>query len=173
MRIKCVLGWGAEDHFTATDQGQCFLFALLTDDPIWSVGPTHPWHYLEDNKLVSEELLMAKFLDKDYIDNLHPLKGTRKYQGKEVRYSPQRNCWMYLNNRTVHIHGTSASETPESPTDDNTTQVEQLLERAETTITLAIQKLQTISRPTSPAIQASSLPTPPMSKGKAPAPIPP
>jgi len=128
---------------------------------------------LDDNDLVSEELLTAKFLDKEYIDNLHPLKGTGQYQGKEVKYFPQRNCWMYLNNRTVHIHSTSASETLESPTDDDTAQVEQLLERAKTTVTLAIQKLQTVSRPASPAIQASSLPTPPVSKGKAPAPIPP
>jgi len=126
---------------------------------------------LDDNDQVSEDLLTAKFLDKEYIDNLHPLRGTGQYQGKEVKYSPQRNCWTYLNNRTVHFHGTSFSKTLESPTDDDTAWVEQLLERAETTVTLAIQKLQTVSQPASPAIQASMLPTPPMSKGKAPAPV--
>ena len=162
-----------EDHFAATDQGQCFLFALFVDSVVWSTGPTYPWRYLDDNNQVSEDLLTAKFLDKEYIDNLHPLKGTGQYQGKEVKYSPQRNCWTYLNNRTVHLHGTSISKSPESPTDDDTTWVEQLLERAETTVTLAIQKLQTVSRPTSPAVQASSLPTLPVSKGKALAPIPP
>jgi len=161
------------DHFTATDQGQRFLFASITNFVLWSAGPTHPWRYLDDNKLVSEEFLTARFLDKEYIDNLHTLKGTGQYQGKEVKYSVERNCWTYLNNRTVHFHSTSASETPESPTDDDTARVEQLLARAETTVTSAIQKLQTVSRPASPAIQASSLPTPPVSKGKAPAPVPP
>jgi len=161
------------DHFAATDQGQRFLFALFADSVLWSAGPDHPWRYLDDNNQVSEDLLTAPFLDKEHINNLHPLKGTGQYQGKEVKYSLQRNCWTYLNNRTVHIHSTSTSETPESPTDDDAARVEQLLERAETTITSAIQKLQTVSRPASPAIQASSLPTPPVSKGKAPAPIPP
>jgi len=109
-----------DDYFAATDQGQRFLFALFADSVLWSAGPDHPWYYLDDNDQISEELLTAPFLDKEYIDNLHPLKGTGQYQGKEVKYSPQRNCWTYLNNRTVHLHGTSASETPESPTDDNT-----------------------------------------------------
>jgi len=162
-----------DDHFAATDQGQCFIFALFTGNVLWSAGPTHPWRYLDDNDLVSEELLTAKFFNKEYIDNLDPWGGTGQYEGKEVKYSLQRACWTYLNNRTVHFHGTSISESPESPTDDNTTRVEQLLERAETTVTSAIQKLQTVSRPASPAVQTSSLPTPPVSKGKAPAPIPP
>jgi len=162
-----------DNHFAATDQGQHFLFALFADLVVWSAGPSHPWRYLDDNNLVSEELLTAKFLNKEYIDNLHPLKGTGQYEGKEVKYSPRKACWTYLNNRTVHFHRTSTSESLESPTDDDTAQVEQLLERAETTVTSAIQKLQTVSRPASPAVQTSSLPTPPVSKGKAPAPIPP
>jgi len=45
-----------EDHFTATDQGWHFLFVLLSDVVIWSAGPTHPWRYLDNNDLVSEEL---------------------------------------------------------------------------------------------------------------------
>jgi len=173
-----------KDHFAATDQGQRFLFGNLADDIFWSAGPAHPWRDLEDNELITEERLTAGFLDKEYINNLHPLKGTGEYQGKEVKYSIQRNCWTYLNNRTVHFHGTSASETSEEPDDDDTARVEQILERTETTVSSAIQKLQAISRPASPAIragssrtqapvQASSLPTPPVSKGKAPAPIPP
>jgi len=133
------------DHFAATDQGQRFLFALFLDSVIWSTGPSHPWRYLDDNDQVSEGLLTAEYLDQESIDNLNILRGTGQYQGKEVKYSIEKHCWKYLNNRTVHIHGTSASETPESPTDDDTAQVEQLLERAETTVTSAIQKLQTVS----------------------------
>src|SRR6266581_3124177 len=117
------------DHFAATDQGQRFLFGLLTDDIFWSAGPTHPWRYLEDNEPVGIEVFTAGFLNKEYIDNLNPLKGTGQYQGKEVQYSITRNIWTFLNNRTVHFHGTSASETPESPTDDDTARVSVALTR--------------------------------------------
>jgi len=172
-----------EDYFAATEDAQRFLFAILGDAVLWSAGPSHPWRYLDDNSAVTNKVLTARFLDKEHIDNLHPLKGTGQYQGKEVKFSPARYCWVYLNNRTVHFHGTSTSETPESPTDDDTARVEEILERTETTVASAIQKLQTISRPASPTVRArtsgthptqtSSLPTPPMSKGKQPAPLPP
>src|SRR6266705_2763481 len=113
-----------DDHFAATDQGQRFLFGNLAGDIFWSSGPAHPWRYLEDNEPVGTELLTAKFLDKEYIDNLHPLKGTGQYQGKEVKYSIQRSCWVC----------TSASKTPESPNDDDTARVKEILERTETTV---------------------------------------
>ena len=172
-----------DNYFVATDQGQRFLFAQFTNYILWSAGPTHPWRYLDDNDEVLEEVLSAHYPDKEYIDNLHILKGTGQYQGKDVKYSKEQQCWVYLNNRTVHIHGTSTSE---SPGDDDTARIEELLERTETIVTAAIQKLQTTSWPASPATQkrlihsrtqsatqASLLPTPPVSKGKAPAPIPP
>jgi len=170
------------DHFAATNKGQCFLFVYFEEIVLWSAGPRHPWCYLEDNNPISEELLTAKYLDKEYITDLQTLRGTGQYKGKEVQYSTTCNCWTYLNNRTVHFHGTSASETPDSPADDNTACVEEILERTDTIVSSAIQKLQAISQPTSPAIQASthprptqtsSLPTPPVSKGKQPAPVPP
>jgi len=142
----------------------------------------YPWRYLEDNEQISDELLTAKYLDQEYITNLQILQGTGQYEGKEVKYSTTRNCWIYLNNRAVHFHGTSASETPDSPADNDTARVEEILERTDTIVSSAIQKLQSISRPASPVVQtgtsrtatkASSLPTPPVSKGKAPAPVPP
>jgi len=137
-----------DNYFVATEKGQHFIFANLGGTPLWSTGPTHPWHYLEDNEQIREEFLTAKFLQKEYINNLHPLKGTGQYQGKEVKYSIDRYCWVYLNNRTVHFHGSGASETPDSPVspaDDDTARVEEILERTETTVSLAIQKLQSIS----------------------------
>ena len=76
-----------KDHFAATDQGQRFLFGIITDDIYWSAGPTYPWRYLEDNEQVGIEIFSAGFLDKEHIDNLDPLKGTGQYQGKEVQYS--------------------------------------------------------------------------------------
>jgi len=144
------------DYFVATEKGKHFIFANLGGTPLWSAGPEYPWRYLEDNELVGDAFFTARFLDTEYIDNIHPLKGTGQYQGKEVKYSIPRNCWVYLNNRTVHVHGTSASETPESPTDDDTARVKEILERTETTVSSAIQKLQAISRPASPAIRAGS-----------------
>jgi len=171
------------DHFAATDKGQRFLFAYFEDIILWSTDPKYSWRYLEDNKLISEELLTAKYLDKEYIIDLQTIKGTGQYEGKEVKYSTTRNCWTYLNNRAVHFHRTSASETPDSPTDNDTVRVEEILERTNTTVSSAIQKLQAISRPASPAVQASTshthptqaslLPTPPVSKGKGSAPVPP
>jgi len=146
------------DHFAATKKGQRFLFAYFEEIVIWSAGPTYPWRYLEDNEPISEELLTAKYLDKEYITDLQPLRGTGQYEGKEVQYSTKRNCWTYLNNRTVHFHGTSASETPDSPVDDDTARVEEILERTDTIVSSAIQKLQTISRPASPAIRAGTHP---------------
>src|SRR6266581_6205804 len=143
------------DHFAATDQGQRFLFGYLAGDVFWSTGPTHPWRYLEDNELVGIEVLTAGFLDKDYIDNLDCIKGTGQYQGKEVQYSTKRNCWTYLNNRTVHFRGTSASETPAN-SDDDTAKVQEILESTETTVSSAIQKLREISRPASPAVRAGT-----------------
>ena len=77
------------DHFAATDQGQRFIFGLLTGDILWSAGPSHPWRNLEDNEIVSNELLTASFLDQEYINNLHPLRGTGQYQEKEVKYNIQ------------------------------------------------------------------------------------
>ena len=134
------------DHFAATDQGQRFLFGLLTDDIFWSAGPTHPWRYLEDNELVGIEVFSAGFLDKENVDNLDPLKGTGQYQGKEVQYSIKQNIWVYLNNRTAHFHGTSTSETPAADSeDDDTARVQEILESTETTVSTAIQKLRAIS----------------------------
>jgi len=133
------------DYFGATETGQCFLFAYLGEDILWSTGPSHPWRYLDDNSQVTNEVLTARFLNKEFVDNLHPFKGTGTYQGKDVKYSPNQYCWKYLNNRTVHFYGSTASETPDSPTDDDTARVEEILERTETTIFSAIQKLQAIS----------------------------
>src|SRR6266705_1423980 len=144
------------DHFAATDQGQRFLFGVLAEDIFWSAGPTHPWCYLEDSEQVGIEILTAGFLDKEHIDNLDPVKGTGQYQGKEVQYSIKRNTWIYLNNRTVHFHGTSASETPADSEDDNTARVQEILQSTETTVSTAIKKLREISRPASPAVRAGT-----------------
>jgi len=37
-----------EDYFTATENAQHFLFTTLGDSVLWSVGPTHPWRYLDE-----------------------------------------------------------------------------------------------------------------------------
>jgi len=77
------------------------------------------WRHLDNNTQVTDEVLIARFLDKEYIDNLHSLKGTGTYQGKEVKFLLTQYCWVYLNNWTVHFHSTSTLETPESPADDD------------------------------------------------------
>ena len=75
------------DYFGATDKGQRFLFAQLGNNVLWSTGPSHPWQHLDDNSQATDEVLTARFLNKEYIDNLHNLKGTGTYQGKDIKYS--------------------------------------------------------------------------------------
>ena len=133
------------DYFGATETGQRFLFAQLGEEILWSAGPSHLQRHLDDNSQVTNKVLTARFLNKEYIDNLHTLKGTGTYQGKDVKYLTNRYCWTYLNNRTVHFHGSNALETPDSPADDDMARVEEILERTETTVSSAIQKLQAIS----------------------------
>ena len=81
------------DYFVATERGQRFIFGNLAGTPLWSAGPTHPWRELDDNEEVTNALLIAPFLDQEYIENIHPLKGTGTYQGKDAQYSLTRSCW--------------------------------------------------------------------------------
>jgi len=125
--------------------------------------------------------------------------GRAKYNNKDVIWTPIHQ-WKYRNNRTVHFNETltegtnselsSDKASNKSNLDEDTAQVKDLLRRAETTVTLAIQKLSsqagTPELTDSPLPKASLLPgksklstteisqtaTPPVSKGKAPAPPP-
>jgi hypothetical protein len=99
--------------------------------------------------------------------------------------------WKYLNNQTVHFNGSQASEeeNPEtsesgSNSESDTTKVNKLLQSTEQAITSTTDKFANL--PGTPQLQESSLPqisrphspeqqvpTPPVSKGKQPTPLPP
>src|SRR5882672_1470488 len=185
-----------EEHFATNLDGKRLLFARWGTDSLYSQGVGHRWYSLDDNSVFSKEIIQRGFPNYDQIETLDPFTGTGTYQGKAIKWDKGRYCWLYLNNRTVHFNdsATSSVSSPGSPAEEeDTAKVEALLQRAETTVTTAIQKLQApSSRPgtpsrrpgtssiqtgsvsrttqsTSTAQPAGSLPTPPVSKGKAPA----
>ena len=80
--------------------------------------------------------------------------GEAKYNNKDVHWAPGLQQWKYRNNRTVHFNETPTKGTNSALNSDNkesnskdleqdkdTAQVKDLLRQAETTVTLAIQKL--------------------------------
>jgi len=145
----------------------------------------------------------------DEVNNFDFIQQTATFHGKDIKWDTQDSMWKYLNNHKVHFQSPSTSEaeeitiprefekessdttkyksnhsTPPSLEDDNTLNVSNLLQEAETRIVAMIQKLT--SCPSTPSPQGtpacptstlpgssklsipeeSSLPTPPMSKGK-------
>src|SRR5260221_4165441 len=193
-----------EDHFAANIDGHCILFARWGSDALYSQGQAHSWRSLDDNSPVYPEILRKAFPNEEHLQQINVYKGTGIYQGKEIKWDKNRVQWSYLNNRTVHFNNSATSSaehsSPDSPAEDDTARVEEILQRTETTVTSAIQKLKAPSNPpsrpgtpssrpktpagpsslqtssvlrttqsTSTVQPTSSLPTPPVSKGKAPA----
>jgi len=197
------------DWFITHDKGDRVRFAQFSDKAVWNVNPDGPWIYLQTNLAVPHETLESALPYFDQLADLDIYSGLATYNGKSVAWHRPTQTWKYRNNRTVHFNQTptegtnsalnseeEASEassnegSEKSDPDKDTAQVEDLLKRAETTVTSAIQKLSSQAgtpKPTySPLPKASPLlgksklstteisqiATPPISKGKAPAPPP-
>jgi hypothetical protein len=90
-------------------------------------------------KPVKESHFKASFVDYRLVDNLDYHTGTAKFQGKEVKYDRKNHRWTYLNNRPVNFHTPSECNTPAE--EEDTIQVEELLETTKWTIVAATQKL--------------------------------
>src|SRR5712691_11828362 len=168
-----------EDHFAANVDGHRILFARWGKDSLYSQGRAHSWRSLDDNTPVYPEILRKAFPNEEHLQRIDVYQGTGTYQRKEIKWDKNSIQWSYLNNRTVHFNNSSTSSashsSPASPAeDDNTAQVEEILQRTETTVTSAIQKLRTpsnlSSRPGTPSsqpktpvgpstLQTSSVPT--------------
>jgi len=199
--------------FAANDKGNRVLFGAFSTYATYSEGPGHSWRYLDNGEKVTANVLVVLFSHKDQIEEFDAFQGTALYQDRFIKWHQSENKWLYLNHRTVHFESpsTSNAETqaktasegsdddqsedeaeqiiPKDTDEDDTARVESLLQRAETTVTSAIQKLQTrpsTPRPTTPRSQTSPFPsssrlpiettqapTPPVSKGKQRAPAPP
>jgi len=166
---------------------------------MWSVPPSKTWTNYNTNKDIPLETLTDLVPYFHQITNFNLYTGRAKYNNKDVIWTPIHQ-WKYRNNRTVHFNetpteGTNSEHSSDeasnkSNPDEDTAQVEDLLRRAETTVTSAIQKLSSQAgtpEPTnlplpkaSPLLGKSKLSTaevsqtaiPPVSKGKAPAPPP-
>jgi len=200
--------------FTANDKGNRVLFGAFSSYATYSNGPGHSWRYLDNGEQVTTTVLTVLFSYKDQIEEFDAFQGTTLYRDRFIKWNQTENKWIYLNNHMVHLkspstsdaeeHAKTASEgsdddqseeeteqiTLKETNEDDTMQVESLLQQAESTVTLAIQKLQTMLStpcPSTPCSQTSPLPsssrllpadttqipTPPVSKGKQPAPAPP
>jgi len=165
---------------------------------MWSIPPNKVWTDYDSNKEISLETLTDLVPYFHQVTDFDLYMGKAKYNNKDVIWTPIHQ-WKYRNYRTVHFNKTltkgtnselSSKEDSKSNPDEDTAQVEDLLRQAETTVTSAIQKLS--SRAGTPEPTNSPLPkaspllgksklstaevsqtaTPPISKGKAPAPPP-
>ena len=151
--------------FVANDQGERVRFAKFHDRCIWNVNPDGPWVDFHSNEPVSREAIRELLPHIDEVDDFNIYTGEATYNNKDIRWSPDAQLWKYRNYRTVHFNETPTEGTnsalnsdkeEDSEPDEDTAQVEDLLRRAETTVTSAIQKLS--SRPETPSPANSPLP---------------
>jgi hypothetical protein len=165
------------------------LFALFQDQ---IVSKQHnSWTYASTGDKVTKDEIVGWFPNYEQIEDLNFFTGTTKFEDKSIYLSLSTHMWKYLNNQTVHFNGSQASEEehPETSESENnsendTVEVNKLLQSTERAITSAADKLASlpstpqpqtsslsrISRPHSPAEQ--QVPTPPVSKGKQPTSLP-
>jgi hypothetical protein len=127
------------ESFAANIQGNRILFAKFGSEAIYSRGVGHTWKYEDGRETVEESHFKASFVDYRLVDNLDYHTGTAEFQGTEIKYGRKNYHWTYLNNRQVNFH--TPSECNTSAEEEDTVQVEELLETTERTIVTATQKL--------------------------------
>jgi hypothetical protein len=133
------LAYTTKESFATNIKYEQILFARFGNEAIYSRGVGHTWKFEEDREIVGEAIFKATFVNYRLVDNLDYLTGTAKFQGKEIKYDKRNNCWVYLNNHSVNFHTPSEHNTPAE--EEDTVQVEELLETTERTIVAATQKL--------------------------------
>jgi len=146
------LPYTSTESFATNIQGSQILFAKFGSEAIYSRGVGHMWKYEDGRETVEETHFKASFVDHEQVDKLDFHKGTAKFRGKEIKYDRKNYCWTYLNNHPVNFH-TSERNTPAE--EDDTVQVEELLETTERTIIAATQKLS-LGRPSRPPTPQTS-----------------
>ena len=188
-----------KETFAAAKFGTQTLFANFEEEPVWVTKVHATWKYVSTNEDVDISEIVGWFPYYQQLKNLDPYSGTAYFDGKHVYYSTYSHKWNYLNNHMVHFNGLEPSESDKEASEgdkseeeednqnpsepgSNTAKVDKLLRSAETSVTSALQKIS--SRPGTPAQETSALPrisrnpspepsqvpTPPVSKGKQPAP---
>jgi hypothetical protein len=132
------LPYTSKESFATNIQGNRILFAKFGTKAIYSRGVEHMWKYEDGQETVKESHFRASFVDYGLVDNLDPFTGTAEFRGKEIKYDKRNNHWVYLNNCPVNFDNPSERYTP---VEEDTVQVEELLETMEQTIVAATQKL--------------------------------
>jgi len=143
--------------FITHDKGDRVRFAQFGDEAVWNVNPNGPWIYLQTNLAVPQETLEAALPYYNQLTDLDIYTRLANHNGKIIAWHQPTQTWKYHNNRTVHFNQTptegtnsalnskeetsEASSNEKSDPDEDTAQVKNLLRQAETTVTLAIQKL--------------------------------
>src|SRR5579863_1436031 len=172
-----------QETFATEEKGLRTLFARLGRHPVWATEPDYDWRYLDNGDPVTEVILKSWFPHHEELEVLDPRTGQAYYNEKEVKYNNETESWTYHNNRPVNFTVSKEASTQESSkeseeSDDDTSQVDRLLQST----TALLRKV--VSRPASPALPTSTLPrvpapattstsqvpTPPVSKGKGKAP---
>ena len=172
--------------FAAYKFGTWTLFALFDRTPVWTEQPNTGWRYSLDNSEVTQGHVLAWFPHYKELTALDPYRGVASFQDKAVYWHYDQKAWKYLNHCTVHFNGSEASETEpaqqeeseegSSEEENDTLQVDALLESAERSISFALQKVtlpetltatsSSLPRDTgSQSLEPSQVPTPPVSKG--------
>jgi len=199
----------ATEAFAAHYKETRCLFARFLTPGIWCEGVGTTWKFTSNNKALSTRKFRFLVFHLDKVNDFDFIQRTATFHGKDIKWDTQDSTWKYLNNCKVHFQSPSTSEAeeitipgefekdspdtskyksnpspPSSPDDDDTLNVSNLLQEAETQIVATIQKLT--SCPNTPSPQGtpscptsmlpgssklsipeeSSIPTPPISKGK-------
>jgi hypothetical protein len=142
----CHLLYTSTESFATNIQGSRILFAKFGSEAIYLRGVGHTWKYEDGRETVEESHFKAAFVDHKLIDKLDYHKGTAEFRGKEIKYDKKNYRWTYLNNRPVNFHTSERNTLAE---EEDTVQVEELLETTERTIVAATQKLS-LGRPSCP-----------------------
>src|SRR5579863_7823727 len=151
-----------QETFATEEKGFRTLFARLGRHPVWATEPDYNWKYLDNSDPVTEVILKSWFPHYEELEVLDPRTGQAYYNKKEIKYNVETESWTYRNNRPVNFTLSKEPSTQESSkesgteeSDDDTTQVDRLLQST----TTLLRKVA--SRPASPAVSASTLPREP------------
>jgi hypothetical protein len=125
----------SQEYFAINLKGERLLFMRFGTKAIYSRGVGHLWKYEDGWETVDESHLRASFVDYTLVNNLDCFTGTAEFRGKEIKYNMRNYHWIYLNNRPVNFH--TPSERHTLAEEEDTEQVEELLETTERTIIAA------------------------------------
>jgi hypothetical protein len=125
----------SQEFFATNIKGERLFFVKFGTKAIYSRGVGHLWKYEDGRETVDEAHLKASFVNYALVDRLDPFAGTAEIRGKEIKYDTRNYRWIYLNYRPVNFH--TPSERHTAAEEEDTKQVEELLETTERTIVAA------------------------------------